>query len=185
MKRGKMLRLGILTGLLATGLGSTGCTTPSGATNNTGTDALAGGAVGAGAGALIGAAARAPVAGALIGGALGASTGAAIGSNQDRTQAYQANQQAVSQAAAAQAARMLTPPQVVGLVAQGVDEQLIVNQIHTNGCVPLTPEDLSYLQQNRVSPRVIGDMQATAARPPVVYVTPPPGYYRRPGYYYP
>ncbi len=44
MKRGKMLRLGILTGLLATGLGSTGCTTPSGATNNTGTDALAGGA---------------------------------------------------------------------------------------------------------------------------------------------
>ncbi|HEV3384439.1 MAG TPA: glycine zipper domain-containing protein [Gemmata sp.] len=184
MKRGKMLRLGILAGLVATGLSSTGCQTPSGATNNTGTDALAGGAVGAGAGALLGAVAHAPVAGALIGGALGAGTGAAIGSNQDRTQAIQQNQQAISQAQAAQAARMVTPPVVVGMVANGVDETLIVNQIRASGCVPLSPDDLAYLQSNRVTPRVIAEMQAAAARPPVVYVSPPPGYYRRP-YYYP
>jgi hypothetical protein len=188
MKRGKMLRLGILASLVVTGLGSTGCTTTNGTPNNTGTDALAGGALGAGAGALIGAAARAPVAGALIGGALGAGTGAAIGSNQDRTQAIQANQAAVGQAAAAQAAQRLVPPQVVDMVAKGVDETLIVNQIRTYGCVPLSPDDLAYLQQNRVSARVVGEMQAAAARPPVVYVAPPPPrryYYGSPYYYGP
>jgi hypothetical protein len=194
-----MLRLGILAGLVFSGLASTGCTTSTGATNNTGTDALAGGALGAGAGAVLGSLAHAPVAGAVLGGALGASTGAAIGSSQDRLDQRQANQQAIAQAQMAQAQQRLTPQQVVDLVTKNVDETLIVNQIHTYGCVPLSTDDLSYLQQCRVSARVIGEMQQAAARPlappgvviagpgPIYapyYAPPPPGYYWRGGYYY-
>lgn len=52
---------------------SSGCATP------TRSGALGGGAVGAGAGALIGAGTGNPVAGAAIGGAVGAGAGAAIG----------------------------------------------------------------------------------------------------------
>jgi surface antigen len=186
MKRNRLLRLGILASLVVTGLGSSGCTTPGGTPNNTGTDALAGGALGAGAGALLGAAAHAPVAGALIGGALGAGTGAAIGSNQDRTQAVQANANAYAQAQAVQAQQRITPPQVVDMVSKGVDEANIINQVRQYGCAPLSTDDLVYLQQCRVSPRVIAEMQAAAQRPPAVVYGPPPGYYyRRPYGYYP
>lgn len=179
MKRGKMLRLGILTGVVATALGSTGCTTPGGAPNNTGTDALAGGGLGAVAGGLLGAAAHAPVAGALIGGALGAGTGAAIGSNQDAAQANQARATAVAQAQAQAQARLLQPVDVVNMTRSGMDEQLIINQIRTTGCVPLDPPNLDYLYKSGVSNRVISEMQAVGNRPPVVYAPPPPYYYPR------
>jgi hypothetical protein len=183
MKRIKIWRLGILGGLVVVGLNSTGCQTPYGTPNNTGTDALAGGAVGAGAGALIGAAARNPVAGALIGGALGAGTGAAIGSNQDAAQNRAAANAAIAQAQAQQAqaqAARLGITDVIQLSKSGVDETNIINQIRTSGCNPLAPSDLATLQQNGVSPRVISEMQAAAVRPPTVVVAPgaapPPGY---------
>ena len=181
MKRDRMYRLGLLAGLVATGLTATGCSTPGGAPNNTGTDALAGGAIGAGAGALLGAVTRQPLAGAAIGGIVGAGTGAAIGSNQDRQQAYQANQQAtataIAQAQATAQARLLVPEQVVQMTKSGLSEDIIVNQIRTQGCVQLDQPNLVYLQQSGVSSRVIGEMQAVAARPtpPVVITSATPG----------
>ncbi len=188
MQTSRMLRLAILGSLAAFGLNSTGCQNPNGSTNNTGTDALAGGALGAGAGALLGAVAHAPVAGAVIGGALGAGTGAAIGSNQDVQQNRQATATAISQAQAQALARLIQPIDVVNMTKNGLDETIIVNQIRTSGCVPLDPPNLTYLQQSGVSARVIGEMQAAAARPPApVYVSGPPVYYgyRRPYGYYP
>ena len=190
VKRGKMLRLGIMASLLLTGLGSTGCTTPSGNVNNTGTDALVGGGLGAGAGALIGAAAHAPVAGALIGGALGAGTGAAIGSSQDRQDQRQAFNASVAQAQAQAQARLLQPFDVVQMTKNGLDETVIINQIRTSGCAPLDPPNLNYLQQSGVSARVISEMQQAGARPygPVVVAgmppPPPPAVVVAPGYYY-
>jgi hypothetical protein len=185
MRRDRILRLGILAGLVATGLSSTGCTTPNGTPNNTGTDALIGGGVGTAAGALLGAVTHAPVAGAVIGGALGAGTGAAIGSNADVQQNRQATATAIAQAQAQAQARLLQPVDVVQMTKNGLDETIIINQIRTSGCTPLDPPNLAYLQQSGVSTRVIAEMQAVAARPPTVVVA--PGYYRpyRPyGYYY-
>jgi hypothetical protein len=185
MKIGKLLRLGLLGSVALGGLVSAGCTTPSGATNNTGTDALVGGGAGAVAGGLLGAVAHAPAVGAVLGGALGATTGAAIGNSQDRADQRQAYQSAVTQAQAAQAARLMTPPQVVDLVQKGVDETIIINQIRTYGSVPLSPDDLAYLNQCRVSSHIVGEMQAAAARGmPPPYPPPPPGYWRG-RYYYP
>jgi hypothetical protein len=180
-----MLRLGILAGLAAGGLTSVGCTTPSGAPNNTGTDALVGTGIGAGAGAVLGSLVRAPVAGALIGGAVGASTGAAVGNAEDRQQYRQATATAVAQAQAQVQARMLMPVDVVKLVQSGVDETNIINQIRVSGCPPLDTPNLEYLHQSGVSPRIIAVMQDVASRPPAVVVAPPPGYYygRRYGYY--
>lgn len=186
MKREKMLRLGILAGLLATGLTSAGCQNPNGSTNNTGTDALIGGGVGTVAGGLLGAVAHVPVAGALIGGAAGAATGAAVGSNQDVAQQHQATATAIAQAQAQAQARLLQPVDIVTMTKNGLDEQIIINQIHVSGCTPLDPPNLAYLQQSGVSTRVIAEMQAYGARPtPVIVGGPPPYYYRRPyGYYY-
>jgi hypothetical protein len=58
-----------------------------------------------------------------------------------------------------------------------LDEDLIVNQIHTNGLVrPLSTGDLIVLQQNGVSKRVIEAMQARpfGAAPVVVRAPGPP-----------
>jgi osmotically inducible lipoprotein OsmB len=198
MKRDRMLRLGILAGLVATGLSSAGCTTPNGNPNNTGTDALIGGGVGTVAGGLLGAVAHAPVAGALIGGAAGAATGAAVGNSQDRIDQHQATNAAIAQAQAQAQARLIQPVDVVNMTKSGVDEQNIINQIQTSGCTLLDPPNLQYLQQNGVSSRVIAVMQAVSTRPPgpvvvgggpvvvggppAVYVAPPPVYYGG-GYY--
>ncbi len=61
-----------------------GCTTPYGEPNNTGTGALIGGASGAGLGAVL--AHENPLAGAVFGGALGAITGGIIGNSIDQQQ---------------------------------------------------------------------------------------------------
>jgi hypothetical protein len=187
-----MLRLGVLAGLVLTGLGSTGCSTTG--NSNTATDAAAGGILGAGAGALIGAATHNPLAGAAIGGLVGAGTGAAIGSSQDHQEQRQATATAIAQAQAQAQARLIVPEQVVQMTKNGMDENLIINQIRNSGCTFIDPPNLTYLQQSGVSPRVIAVMQDVGARgtgpvvvgaggppPATVYVAPAPVYYG--GYY--
>jgi hypothetical protein len=121
---------------------------------------LAGGALGAGTGALVGNAAGNTGAGALIGGALGAIGGGLTGNAIERAEHREAA------AAAAQAQGPLGLTDVVTLTMQNVSEDVIIQQIHTTGSTfHLSPGDLAYLSQNRVSDRVIQTMQATAGRP--------------------
>jgi outer membrane lipoprotein SlyB len=133
--------------------------------------ALAGGLGGAGVGALIGSASGHTGAGAVIGAAAGALTGGAVGGALDDIEARNRAQ------IAAQMGRQPGPGavninDVVAMSRSGVDEQLIVNHVNNNGVArPLVANDIIYLQQNGVSPRVIAAMQ----QPRVIAVAPPPG----------
>jgi hypothetical protein len=150
------LRFAFVLGLLPA-LAAAGCETP------TGTGALTGGALGAGAGALVGAAVHHPVAGALVGGALGAGSGAIVGNGVERAE----RREAAREAAQAQA---LGLADVVTLTQQHVGDEVIINQIRTSRTVyNLRAEDIVYLRQNGVSEPVILEMQATASRYPRVY----------------
>jgi hypothetical protein len=149
---------------------------------------IGGGLIGAGTGAVVGNAVGDTAAGALVGGAVGAVSGGLVGNAIERSERKQD-----AKLAAATAPPYNGPldlPAVVMLTQQGVSEDVIINQIHTTGSVfHLNPNDLVYLQQNRVSDRVIQAMQRTASGPPPrgypgphpvavypapVYVMPPP-----------
>jgi len=154
----------------------------SGCATNTGTGAVVGGATGAGVGALVGSATGHAGAGAAIGAGVGAITGAVVG---DSVDAQQKRDRAI---AAANAAGRLTKEEVVSMTQNRVDESLIINQIRSRGMLmPLTSNDIIWLQQSAVSPLVIATMQETQPPPAVIVEQPGPvivgGYYGRP--YYP
>jgi hypothetical protein len=149
--------------------------------------ALAGGVGGAGLGALIGQASGHPIAGALIGAGAGTVTGAAIGAGVDNSNA---RKQAVA-VAAQQQAQAVTVNDVVTMTRSGVNEELILNHIHTHGVArPVQTGELVAMQQEGVSSRVIAAMQTAAVpmaygAPPAVgpyyYPPPPPPYWAYPG----
>ena len=161
-----------LSGLMAVSL--CGC----GTMNNTTSGAVGGGALGAGIGALAGAAVGRPLQGAAIGAGVGGLTGAAIGNTEDRAEKRQA------QAAAAYAAAH--PPvainDIVQMTQQHLSEDLILNQIRTtNSYFSLTAADITYLREQGVGERVIFEMQNRRGPAPVVVqprgyvvVDPPP-----------
>jgi len=170
---------GFLLGCLAllTPLALSGCAT------NAGTGAVVGGATGAGVGALVGSATGHAGAGAAIGAGVGAVTGAVVGSSVDE-------QQRRDRAIAAANAGRVTKEDVVGMTLNHVDEALIVNQIRARGMLtPLTSNDIIWLQQNGVTPRVIATMQEMQPPPGVIVAQPAPvvmgGYYYGRPYYYP
>ena len=152
--------------------------------NNTEAGAAGGAAIGGIFGGLIGAATGRPLAGAAIGAGLGGTLGAVDGSAQDRREQRYNNQ--VAAAVNAQQARQMTLNEIVQMSQQNVPEHLIINQINTTGSVfQLRGEDITYLQQQNVSSRVIAEMQSHSARPVIVqqrpvvvvdpYGPPPPG----------
>jgi len=165
---------------------ATGCSTMS----NTGKGALAGGAIGAGTGALIGQAAGGKAGpGAVIGGAIGALTGGAIGNEEDRRERevlHDRVHQAEAQAAATR--NHLGIADVMQLAKDGQSDDIIINQIRTTGSTyDLSTEDLRMLRANGVSDTVIKEMQHhrpnayrrpryVAGPPPVIYGPPPPVY---------
>lgn len=145
---------------------STGCSGMS----NTGKGALIGGGTGGLLGAGLGSLAGNAGAGAAIGAGLGGLMGASVGSDADRDERR-------AKAAAAHAA--MNPPMtlqdVVHLAHNHTPDDLIIRQIDTtNSSFLLTAPDLTYLQSQGVSPRVIGYMQGRRAvapvRPTPVYV---------------
>ncbi|MBI2804563.1 MAG: hypothetical protein HYX68_06215 [Planctomycetes bacterium] len=146
--------------------------------NNTEKGMLGGAAVGTGAGALIG---RGNPVAMLVGGIFGTAIGGMAGSNQD----YREDRRAATIAAVnAQAARQMSINEVVQLSQRNTPDSIIIDQIRTTGSVfNLSTDDLTYLQDQRVSPRVIQEMQARRhARPVViqegpVIVGPPPVIY--------
>lgn len=150
--------------------------------------ALLGAGVGTGVGAITGAAVGHPGVGALVGAGVGTLTGAAVGSGLDDIEAR--NRAEI----AATLGRTVPPgnvslPDVIAMTKAGVNEELIVNHIRSNGLAhPLQSGDLIMLQQNGVSTRVISALQ-TAPQPgapaPLGPVPPPmvaPAYYPYPYY---
>src|SRR5262245_38958916 len=131
----------ILVGLAILGIAPflTGCSTMS----NTGKGALAGGAIGAGSGAIISEATGGKAGpGAVIGGLAGALIGGAVGNEQDRRE-REALQERARQAAAA-------PPMSVDDVMQWTKERrsddVIINQIRTtNSTYQLSNDDVRML----------------------------------------
>ncbi|HEY4312371.1 MAG TPA: glycine zipper domain-containing protein [Pirellulales bacterium] len=165
--------------------------------------ALVGAGVGTGVGALTGAAVGHPGVGALVGAGVGTLTGAAVGSGLDDIDARNRAQIAATLGRQVPTGNV-TLPDVIAMTKAGVNEELIVNHIRTNGlATPLQTGDLITLQQNGVSTRVIGALQsapqpgapAPIAPAPMVapgyygpgpypyygpYWAPPPYYYYRP-----
>jgi hypothetical protein len=163
-----------LSGLLM--LSTCGCT----GMNNTEQGAVTGGLLGGGLGLLLGG--RHPLAATAIGAGAGTLVGGAIGSDKDRQDQRRTN--AAIAAANAQAQRQMGLDEIVQLVQRGTPDDIIIQQISTTGSVfSLTTADITYLQDQRVSSRVINYMQTARRyvvqpRPVVIYERPypPPEY---------
>ena len=110
-----------------------------------------GGTVGALAGGIIGYQSGHPIQGAAIGGVIGAGTGAVVGAQIKKP----------AQDASSQVPVQLTIQQIVDLTKQGVSSDEIITKIKAaNSKYVLTADDISYLQKQGVSQRVIETMQA-------------------------
>jgi hypothetical protein len=142
--------------------------------SNTGKDALVGGGVGAGVGALVDRATGGKGgAGAIIGGTAGALIGGAIGNEKDQKEKAEAQAQAY-----AAAHPPVTVDDVIRLTQDRTPENLIINQIRTtNSVYTLSTEDVERLNANAVSPNVIMEMQnrRPGTIPARVVAVPPPG----------
>ncbi len=148
-----------ITLLVAIGALFSGCQTAGPYTRNGG---LAGGLTGGAIGALAGAPEGKALEGALIGAAAGGVIGGALGNSVDHQVAQdRAFYNGVQQQALANAVSI---NQVVSMSQSGLDDQLIVNQINSNGVARrLTADDLVALKSSGVSNNVISAMQT--ARP--------------------
>jgi outer membrane lipoprotein SlyB len=150
---------------LAPVLLSAGCAT------HAGTDALIGGGLGAGVGAIAGQAlGHHAGAGALIGGALGAGVGGIAGQAQDN------HEQRVEQGTQVRR-QVIGLEDVVKLTQAGTGDAIIIDQVRSSGTVfHLTGDQILYLKQYGVHDPVIQELQMTAYRtpaPPVVVVREP------------
>jgi Glycine zipper len=171
----KQRPLTVLGLLVCSCLFGTGCQTPDNS------NAVAGGVLGTGLGAVTGAIIGSATgrgnaaAGALIGAAAGGVGGALIGHSQDEKnqQVVQAAQSRYQQAQAAADQQAMTNPDVIYMVKGGVGEQVIANSIRTRGGrFDITPEGIVQLKANGVSDYLVQVMQTT---PPPSAMVPPPG----------
>jgi hypothetical protein len=154
--------------LLLPALFSTGCNSPYYADRG----ALFGGLTGAGVGALVGKATGNTGAGAVIGAGLGAITGSAVGASLDEIEARN-RAEIEARLGRPVAAGAVTMDDVIAMTAAGVDEQVIVTHVQSNGVVrPLQTADLIFLKERGVSGRVIQAMQEPPRQ--VVVRQPPP-----------
>ncbi len=157
--------------LAAAVLMTAACETPDGRTDRTGTGALAGGAIGAGTGAIIGSATRHAGEGALIGGAIGALSGAIIGNSMDQAQRERVQVENPQTLARVDRGQPLTLADVKALVRAGVSDEVIISQIRNSRTVyHLATNELIEMHEAGVSNKVIDFMVNT----PSLYPPPPP-----------
>lgn len=175
-------------GALLLGLSMTGCAT------HTGTGALAGGLLGAGAGAAIGSMTGNAGAGALIGSGLGAASGGLVGAGLDENDQRNAARVEASEArilstTAASSPNPLAVNEIIQMSQSGVSEDVIITSIQSSNAIySLSATNIVELHNQGVSDRVIQAMLDSARRPatvvrrqPVIYqaapvyvVEPPP-----------
>lgn len=135
--------------LVALALVSAGCESMGPKTK---TGAVAGGLVGATAGGIIGYQSGNPLAGAAIGAAVGAVGGGLIGSAMDDS----------DRKALAVNPNHLTVMKIAEMGKQGVPDSVIINEIQrTHSVYQLNSEIITYLQENKVSNKVIDYMLQT------------------------
>jgi outer membrane lipoprotein SlyB len=177
----------LMLGALALAL--TGCETPYGTPDRTGTGALAGGGIGAASGALIGSASGSAGEGALIGGAVGAIAGGLIGHSMDMDEQARLRAQAPQTYVRVEQGQPLSVADVKALAQARLSDDVIISQIRNSRTVyHLSVSDIIDLKNSGVSERVIDYMintatstgSAAAVAPPtptgpaVVTMAPPP-----------
>jgi hypothetical protein len=156
----------------------TGCETPGGYPDQTATGALAGGAIGAVSGAVIGG--RHAGEGALIGGALGAVTGGLIGHALDQQQEAALRAQAPQTYVRVEQGQPLGLADIKALAKAGISDDVIISQIrNTHTAYHLSAADIIDLHDSGVSQKVIDFMintpsSAAVAAPAVPAGSPPP-----------
>ena len=164
----------------------TGCYTPEGRPDYTGTGALEGGAMGAATGAIIGSASHSAGAGALIGAAAGSILGGLIGHSADQAQEARLRQEYPATYYRAQQGVPLGVADIKALSRAAVSDDTIIAQIVNSHTVyHLSANDIIDLHQSGVSQRVIDFMINTVSTVPaaaasVVVTGPPPAPYTEP-----
>jgi surface antigen len=162
-----------------------GCVSLTGCATHTGTDAAAGGLLGAGVGALA-AGPKHAGAGALVGAGVGALAGGLVGNAQD--EAERRNRERIA------AMQSQNPPlstaDVIQMSRSGVSDETIITAIRSSNTVyQLTAAEITDLRTQGVSDRVLNYMISSARRPvvvrpapaviyepaPVIVEPPPPG----------
>ncbi len=164
----------------------TGCETPYGTPDQTGTGALVGGGIGAASGAIIGGASGAGGEGALIGGAIGAITGGLIGHSMDMQEQARLQAEAPQTYIRVEQGQPLSIADVKALAQARLSDDVIISQIRNSRTVyHLSAADIIGLKNAGVSEKVINYMINTptstggvAAVPaptgPAVVQSPPP-----------
>jgi len=176
------MKLHVLTlALAASAVVLTGCVSPNGEPDNTGSGAL----IGAGTGALIGGANGRGGGGALIGAAVGAIAGGLIGHSLDQEQQERLRQQAPQTYVRVDQGQPLGVADVKALARSGINDDVIISQIRNSHTVyHLSAADIIDLRDSGVSntvidfmintPSSIGESSAVAAPAGTVVVTQPP-----------
>jgi len=143
----------------------TGCETPYGEPDRTGTGALAGGAIGVTSGAIIGSQSGHGGEGALIGGAIGAITGGLIGHSMDQDAQARLRQQAPQTYAHVDQGQPLSVADVKALAQARISDDVIISQIRNSRMVyHLSSADIIDLRDAGVSNAVIDFMINTPSR---------------------
>lgn len=164
--------------VVSAGLVLAGCETPEGRPDRTASGALAGGAIGAGSGAIIGSASGHAGEGALIGGAIGALTGGIIGHSMDQAQRESLQQQSPETLQRVEQGQPLGLADVKALAKASVSDEVMISQIrNSHTAYHLSTAEIIELKDSGVSEKVIDFMintpgQYRPSRPP----PPPPSY---------
>ena len=150
------MKLHVLTlALAASAVVLTGCVSPNGEPDNTGSGAL----IGAGTGALIGGANGRGGGGALIGAAVGAIAGGLIGHSMDQEQQARLRQQAPQTYVRVDQGQPLGVADVKALARSGINDDVIISQIRNSHTVyHLSAADIIDLRDAGVSNQVIDFM---------------------------
>jgi len=153
--------------ILALAVGLAGCETPEGNPDRTASGALAGGAIGAGSGAIIGSASGHAGAGALIGGALGALTGGIIGNAMDQQQREILARQSPETFQRVEQGQPLGLADIKALTKAGVSDEVIISQIrNSHTAYRLSTAEIIDLKDAGVSEKVIDFMINTPSLSP-------------------
>jgi outer membrane lipoprotein SlyB len=152
----KKLLIGILSAIMVAGF--VGCQTPEGRTDRTATGALAGGALGAGTGALIGNyAGHHTAGGAAIGGILGALAGGVIGHGMDSQQ--RDLERRASPAPRMEQGQPIGIADVKAMSKAGISDEVMISHIRNSRTVyRLTTAEIIDLKDAGVSQKVIDFM---------------------------
>ena len=150
--------------VIAAGLVLVGCETPESRTDRTASGALAGGAIGAGSGAIIGSMSGHAGEGALIGGAIGAVTGGVIGHSMDEVQRERVRAQSPQTLERIEQGQPLGLADIKALSKASLSDEVIISQIRNSRMAyHLSTAEIIDLKDTGVSEKVIDFMINTAS----------------------